>query len=207
MTRLGRGTAVAAAGATVLLTAASLAAVAAARPDAHGRPAEPGAGLGTSGRALSTCAVPTSLPGSRVTAVLADMGGMPGGPMMDRSMMGDHHEAYTGGMRIHLSTTHVAAGTVTLVAVNHGVRTHELVVLPLPAGAQVGARTLGTDGTVAETGSLGEASGSCAGGAGDGIEAGSAGWVTLTLGPGRYELLCNLPGHYAAGMRAELDVG
>jgi uncharacterized cupredoxin-like copper-binding protein len=30
--------------------------------------------------------------------------------------------------------------------------------------------------------------------------------VTLTLGPGSYELVCNLPGHYAAGMHAELDV-
>jgi hypothetical protein len=31
-------------------------------------------------------------------------------------------------------------------------------------------------------------------------------WVTLHLAPGRYELICNLPGHYAAGMFAELDV-
>ncbi|MEV6160217.1 plastocyanin/azurin family copper-binding protein [Nonomuraea sp. NPDC052129] len=35
---------------------------------------------------------------------------------------------------------------------------------------------------------------------------GSAGWVTLTLHPGRYELLCNFPGHYAAGMHAAFDV-
>jgi len=26
------------------------------------------------------------------------------------------------------------------------------------------------------------------------------------LAAGRYELLCNLPGHYAAGMYTELDV-
>jgi len=30
--------------------------------------------------------------------------------------------------------------------------------------------------------------------------------VTMVLKPGRYEVLCNLPGHYAAGMYAELDV-
>ena len=40
----------------------------------------------------------------------------------------------------------------------------------------------------------------------DGIAPGAAGWVTLHLDPGRYELICNLPGHYAAGMYAELDV-
>jgi uncharacterized cupredoxin-like copper-binding protein len=30
--------------------------------------------------------------------------------------------------------------------------------------------------------------------------------VTLDLKPGRYELLCNLPHHYAGGMYTELDV-
>lgn len=34
----------------------------------------------------------------------------------------------------------------------------------------------------------------------------SNGWVTLHLPTGRYELLCNLPGHYTVGMYAELDV-
>ncbi len=43
--------------------------------------------------------------------------------------------------------------------------------------------------------------------AGDGIAPGAASWVTLHLDAGRYELICNLPGHYAAGMFTELDVG
>jgi uncharacterized cupredoxin-like copper-binding protein len=30
--------------------------------------------------------------------------------------------------------------------------------------------------------------------------------VTITLAPGRYELICNLPGHYAAGDYTELTV-
>ena len=30
--------------------------------------------------------------------------------------------------------------------------------------------------------------------------------MTLTLRAGRYELLCNEPGHYAAGMFTEFDV-
>jgi hypothetical protein len=43
-------------------------------------------------------------------------------------------------------------------------------------------------------------------GAGEGIAPVDASWVTLALKPGRYELVCNLPGHYAAGMYGELDV-
>ena len=31
-------------------------------------------------------------------------------------------------------------------------------------------------------------------------------WTTLTLNPGRYELLCNIAGHYGSGMYTELDV-
>ena len=111
-----------------------------------------------------------------------------------------------GRMMLHAAPSRVLAGLVSLVAVNSGSRTHELLVLPLSAGATVGARTVRTDGTVPELGSLGEASRTCGAGSGDGISAGSAGWVTLILAPGRYELLCNLPGHYAAGMYRELDV-
>jgi uncharacterized cupredoxin-like copper-binding protein len=32
------------------------------------------------------------------------------------------------------------------------------------------------------------------------------GWTTITLPPGRYELICNIAGHYGAGMYTELDV-
>ena len=32
------------------------------------------------------------------------------------------------------------------------------------------------------------------------------GMTTITLAPGRYELVCNLPGHYAAGMYTQLTV-
>jgi hypothetical protein len=70
----------------------------------------------------------------------------------------------------------------------------------------IGLRTVGTDGRIDETGSLGEVSNNCASGAGDGIFSGSRGWTTLTLAPGRYEFVCNLPNHYSAGMYQEVVV-
>ena len=97
------------------------------------------------------------------------------------------------------------AGEVSFRACNAGSLTRELVIPPLPAGG-AGSRPAGAAGTVSERGSLGEASASCAAGAGEGITPGAAGWVTLRLAPGRYEFICNMPGHYAKGMHTELDV-
>jgi uncharacterized cupredoxin-like copper-binding protein len=120
---------------------------------------------------------------------------------MDMAMMGR-----SGPMRLFAQPATVPAGVVSLLVHNVGSRTHELVVLPLTANAPVGSRAIGAEGRVDETGSLGEASRSCATGADDGIKAGATGWATLNFSPGRYELVCNLKNHYANGMFAELDV-
>ncbi len=185
--------------ASMLLAAASVGAVAATRGNSGSTSPRVAATV------ASTCTVP-SLPGNRVTVMLSDMGN--GGMMgtsrgMGSAMLG---RPAAGWMMLRVAPLSVSAGTVSIAAFNHGTRTHELVVLPLAAGAPAGARTVSSDNTVSEDGSLGEASNNCAPGKGEGIAAGSAGWVTLTLKPGRYELICNLPGHYAAGMYAELDV-
>lgn len=191
--------------ATVVLTAASMTAVAAQSGTGHPRGTS-SSGMSGAPVVASSCSVPATLPGHVVTVMLGDMGGasMMGGSRTGAPVMGGR---WSGGpMMLRAAPKTVQAGTVTLLAVNHGTRTHELVVLPLPNGAPVGARTVGADNTVEESGSLGEASKSCGAGAGDGIAAGAASWMTLTLKPGRYELVCNLPGHYAAGMYSELDV-
>jgi uncharacterized cupredoxin-like copper-binding protein len=38
------------------------------------------------------------------------------------------------------------------------------------------------------------------------LKPGAAGAMTLSLKPGSYELICNQPGHYKAGMVANLSV-
>ena len=143
------------------------------------------------------CKVPTDLKGAVVTVVLSDMG-------MRRMMggvapMGAH-------MRLIASPRTVSAGTVSIIVKNLGWRIHELVVLPLLKNQKSGQRVPGVDGKVSESGSVGEASKSCGAGVGSGIKSGSASWTTITLKPGRYELICNLTNHYADGMYQELDV-
>ncbi|MCB2176379.1 MAG: hypothetical protein KQH57_11270 [Actinomycetales bacterium] len=156
---------------------------------------------GTSGSGAGSS---RALPGTVVDLISADMGAMMGG----RGMMGSWAgSTWTGGeMFLEADRTTVAAGTVTLRLTNDGSVDHELVVLPLADGQQVGQRTVGPDGAVDESASLGEASASGTEGAGDGIAPATSGWVTLDLAPGRYELVCNIAGHYAAGMYALLVV-
>ena len=144
-----------------------------------------------------TCSAPPSLPGTSVSVMVGDMG-------MTAMMSGD---APLGQhMMLRAVPAQVPAGQVSLVVGNMGWRTHELVVLPLAPGQSAGERVPGADGKVDETGSLGEASASCAPGSGEGIQAGSVGWVTLNLPAGRYELVCNLLNHYADGMHQLLVV-
>ena len=131
-----------------------------------------------------------------------------GGQMMTGSAVGQMMGSGWRGrmMQVRLSRHSVPAGTVSLRVSDVGVMTHELVVLPLAQGSRVGQRTGGSGGTVDEHGSVGEVSNNGGAGVGEGLHPGGAGWMTLHLRAGRYELVCNLPGHYAAGMFAELDV-
>ena len=99
----------------------------------------------------------------------------------------------------------VPSGRVTFVATNTGALNHELLILPLPPDG-ASTRPVGTDGKINEQSSLGEASKSCGRGQGDGIAPGTRSWVTVNLAPGRYELLCDEPWHYANGMFAEFTV-
>ena len=143
------------------------------------------------------CNVPTNLPGEIVNVDLSDMG-------MTRMMGGT---APVGAhMRLIASPSKISSGVISFVVKNFGWRTHELVILPLATNQPSGSRVPGSDGKVSESGSVGEASNNCGVGVGDGVKSGSATWTTVTLKPGRYELVCNLPNHYSDGMYQELDV-
>ncbi len=201
---------VAAAGSTVGMAAASGAFAAAPGPTAS----------------ASNCAVPP-LPGTVIDVTLTDMGawmsgsansgagwmrgGMMGAPMMSGTGAGGMMRVMSGTgaggmMRVLVTPDAVRVGTVSLRVRNTGAMTHELVVLPLSDGQAVGLRRVGGDGRVDEAGGLGEVSRSCGADAGDGLAPGSTGWSTVQLPVGRYELICNLPGHYAMGMHAILTV-
>ena len=132
-----------------------------------------------------SCSAP-HLPGHTVDVWMSDAGD---------SMMGNRPMMVT----LRATPGAVAAGQVSFVAHNQGSLAHELVVLRLPTDGP-GTRQTGSDGKIDESQSLGEASKSCAAGTGDGLAPGSTGWVTLTLPTGRYELVCDEPWHYAAGM-------
>jgi uncharacterized cupredoxin-like copper-binding protein len=93
------------------------------------------------------------------------------------------------------SRTTAAAGHVTFDVHNGGAQPHELVVLK----SSKPAARLGKAGTarLPETGHVGEV--------GE-LKAGADGKTTIDLKPGRYALICNLPGHWTAGMRSDLTV-
>jgi len=111
-----------------------------------------------------------------------------------------------GGMALSADRVSAPHGTVSFLVTNSGSINHEMVVLPVLGSRGVGARPTGSDARVDEAGSLGEASKTGGAGAGEGIVPGASGWVTVTLAPGQYELVCNLAGHYSAGMYTPLTV-
>jgi len=171
-------------------------------------------GAASSGSLSGTSQSVPDLPGTVVDVSLTSMGGatMGGtttggrGGMMGGTTTGGRNYMGGGVMRLSVDRATVPSGSVSFVATNVGSIDHELVILPLADNQRAGVRPIGADSKISEEGSLAEASASGAEGAGDGIRPGSSGWVTLTLAPGRYELVCNLPGHYGAGMTTELTV-
>lgn len=167
--------------AVLLLATASVATLAVLRGQSDG-----GASL-----SLASCQ-PVRPQGSVVQVQLSDRGG---GMMGGTAMM----------VSLRVDQTSVPSGMVTFVTTNTGALNHELLILPVPQDGP-GTRPVGTDGKVDETSSLGEASKSCGSGTGDGITPGARSWVTVNLKPGTYELLCDVPWHYANGMFSEIVV-
>jgi uncharacterized cupredoxin-like copper-binding protein len=100
--------------------------------------------------------------------------------------------------RISVKPARVHAGTVHLVLHNKGPDTHELLIVRSPSADL----PLRTDGLTIDEAALDKATVGVIEGKGPG----STEEMTLHLKPGRYELFCNMAGHYLGGMRAQLVV-
>ena len=83
----------------------------------------------------------------------------------------------------------VKAGEVTFAVNNEGATMHGLAIAPAPVAAP---------GGMLDEGSLL--------GKGEELAGGESGLVTAELKPGAYELVCFLPGHYAAGQKLAFEV-
>jgi uncharacterized cupredoxin-like copper-binding protein len=97
--------------------------------------------------------------------------------------------------RITVTPARVRAGDVRLLVRNKGPETHELIIVR--AGQNLPLRTDGltvNEEALATTGAV------------EGQSPGAVHELRLRLKPGRYELFCNMAGHYLGGMRAELVV-
>lgn len=98
-------------------------------------------------------------------------------------------------MMVMTSTARVPAGRVAFVVRNRGKLVHNLVVIPSkapPKGLPMKGAGASEKGSVAKTPML---------------KAGASKTLALTLKKGRYLLICNVAGHYMAGMVRVLIVG
>jgi uncharacterized cupredoxin-like copper-binding protein len=96
--------------------------------------------------------------------------------------------------KISPSPKSVSAGKITFTVKNAGDMTHEMAVIKTTTAAS----KLPVSGkSASEKGKVGEA---------EDIGAGKSKKLTLNLKKGHYVLICNIPGHYKGGMRADFTV-
>jgi uncharacterized cupredoxin-like copper-binding protein len=99
---------------------------------------------------------------------------------------------------ISLSPKRIAAGSVVFHVANRGPDRHEFIVVRVPAGGL----PLRTDGmTISEEKLAPETAGGL-----EPAESGASRDLSVKLRPGRYEVFCNMSGHFMAGMHAMLVV-
>jgi|SRR6266571_2414131 len=99
--------------------------------------------------------------------------------------------------RIVVTPGHMSAGAAELVVTNHGPDTHELIIVR----SQRSQLPLRLDGLTVDEDALHEVA------IVEGVDPEGVGRVRLHLAPGRYELFCNMAGHFMAGMHSDLVVG
>ena len=101
---------------------------------------------------------------------------------------------------IAVADTSLPAGATKLAVTNAGATVHELEVFTVPAGVDVAALPVANN--VADTDSVGMT-------VVDEVEdvaPGTGTTLNVTLQPGTYAFLCNLPTHYGLGMHTVVTV-
>jgi uncharacterized cupredoxin-like copper-binding protein len=105
--------------------------------------------------------------------------------------------ATTVDYAINMPTT-LSAGTHTIRFTNHGSIGHEIVIFKTDRAA---------DALPLKDGNVNEDALQSVADSGDALQPGGTETVTTAdLTPGHYVVVCNLPGHYKAGMRLDLTV-
>jgi uncharacterized cupredoxin-like copper-binding protein len=99
--------------------------------------------------------------------------------------------------RIKVSRSRVPAGDVRLVVKNKGPDSHELMVARTGATLPLRADAITVDEEALEPVMVDEV---------EGEARGAVHVLRFKLRPGRYQLFCNMAGHYLGGMRARLVV-
>ena len=133
-----------------------------------------------------------------IGAILALAGAVAtGSPAAAETSTGASHVSVTlKEMSVQLSTATVPAGPVTFDITNTGAAEHEFVILKTDIDAAA-LPEADEEGKATEIGHVDEI---------DPVPSGESRSLSVTLGPGNYLLVCNKPGHYAAGMRAAFTV-
>ncbi len=101
---------------------------------------------------------------------------------------------------IDLDSTSAASGKVTFEVKNNGTVVHEFVVVKTDLAPDQLPKA--DDGTVEE-----ETDGATVVDEVEDLQPGATGSLTVDLAPGKYIVLCNVPGHFAGGMQAKVTVG
>jgi uncharacterized cupredoxin-like copper-binding protein len=96
--------------------------------------------------------------------------------------------------KVSPSPKRLTHGKVTFTAENTGSMEHYLIVIKTSTAA---SKLKVSNHRASEKGRVGKV---------DDIAAGTSKKVTLNLKKGHYVLICNIPGHYAAGMHSDFTV-
>jgi hypothetical protein len=124
-----------------------------------------------------------------VTVVVVSFGALTAGGVTSKPLVAVQVDEFS----VFPGTQGAPRGKVRFVVTNIGTVKHEFVVLKTakPAGNLLKGKEADESGAVGEIG---------------GVPPGQARTLNLTLKPGHYSLICNLPGHYKTGQFADFYV-